>query len=513
MDASFKFSLKNKMAKKVGLIILDGWGLGAKDDSDGVYLAKTPFYDDLIKKHPNALLKTFGKDVGLPDKQMGNSEVGHLNIGAGRIVYQDLLRINNAIEDQSFFKNPQLFSSVKMANKNKSNIHLMGLVSNGGVHSSLNHLLSLCSFLKENFSGNVFIHGFSDGRDCSPRSGIEAFKKLNEHIKDSNIVLSSIIGRYFAMDRDQRWNRIKKAYDLLIEGKGKLKKDYKTAFEESYSNNITDEFLEPVKILDSNGTIDNNDTVICFNFRTDRCRQITTALSQKDFKNYGMKTKPLNFFTMTNYDRRFKNIEVIYDKDNLKMTLGEVLSINNKTQLRIAETEKYPHVTYFFSGGREKEFEGESRIVVSSPKVATYDLEPEMSALKVTSSAIEFINKKTPDFVCLNFANPDMVGHTGVPVAILKACETVDKCLEKIVHTLKALDYSAIIIADHGNAELMKNKDGSPHTAHSINMVPIIVLDKKVSVVKNGKLGDIAPSILDLMKIAQPKEMSGKSLI
>ena len=315
------------------------------------------------------------------------------------------------------------------------------------------------------------------------------------------------------MDRDQRWNRIKKAYDLLIEGKGKLKKDYKTAFEESYSNNITDEFLEPVKILDSNGTIDNNDTVICFNFRTDRCRQITTALSQKDFKKFGMKRKPLNFFTMTNYDRTFKNIEVIYDKDNLKMTLGEVLSINNKTQLRIAETEKYPHVTYFFSGGREKEFEGESRIVVSSPKVATYDLEPEMSALKVTSSAIDFISKFSPDFICLNFANPDMVGHTGVPEAILKACETVDKCLKKIIQKLKALDYSAIIIADHGNADLMKNKDGSPHTAHSINMVPIIVVDDMVSAVKNGKLGDIAPSILDLMNIAQPKEMSGKSLI
>ena len=501
------------MKKKAGLIILDGWGIGAKDDSDGVFLAKTPFFDNLINRYPNAHLTTFGKEVGLPDGQMGNSEVGHLNIGAGRIVYQDLLRINNAIEDGSFFKNPQLLKAIRTATNNKSAIHLMGLVSEGGVHSSLNHLLSLCSFLKENFSGRVYIHGFSDGRDCGPTTGIESFEKLHHHIHNSNIVLSSIIGRYYAMDRDQRWERIKKAYDLLIEGTGEIKEDYSTAFKESYSKEITDEFLEPVKIKDNNGTILDNDLVVCFNFRTDRCRQITTALTQSNFSEHGMKIKPLHFYTMTNYDKTFKNIEVIYDKDNLSMTLGEVLSNNNKKQLRIAETEKYPHVTYFFSGGREQVFDGESRIVVSSPKVATYDLQPEMSAEKVASSTVDFLKEKRPDFLCLNFANPDMVGHTGVQNAIIKACETVDNCLKKVVNSLIELDYSVIIIADHGNADKLKNKDGSPNTAHTLNMVPVIVLDQNVKVVQNGKLADIAPSILKLMEIEKPKEMSGESII
>ena len=501
------------MKKKAGLIILDGWGIGAKDDSDGVFLAKTPFFDNLINQYPNAHLTTFGKEVGLPDGQMGNSEVGHLNIGAGRIVYQDLLRINNAIEDGSFFKNPQLLKAIRTATNNKSAIHLMGLVSEGGVHSSLNHLLSLCSFLKENFSGRVYIHGFSDGRDCGPTTGIESFEKLHHHIHNSNIVLSSIIGRYYAMDRDQRWERIKKAYDLLIDGTGEIKEDYSTAFKESYSKEITDEFLEPVKIKDNNGTILDNDLVVCFNFRTDRCRQITTALTQSNLSEHGMKIKPLHFYTMTNYDKTFKNIEVIYDKDNLSMTLGEVLSNNNKKQLRIAETEKYPHVTYFFSGGREQVFDGESRIVVSSPKVATYDLQPEMSAEKVASSTVDFLKEKRPDFLCLNFANPDMVGHTGVQNAIINACETVDNCLKKVVNSLMELDYSVIIIADHGNADKLKNKDGSPHTAHTLNMVPVIVLDQNVKVVQNGKLADIAPSILKLMEIEKPKEMSGESII
>lgn len=507
------YTLKNNMKKKAGLIILDGWGIGAKDDSDGVFLAKTPFFDNLINRYPNAHLTTFGKEVGLPDGQMGNSEVGHLNIGAGRIVYQDLLRINNAIEDGSFFKNPQLLKAIRTATNNKSAIHLMGLVSEGGVHSSLNHLLSLCSFLKENFSGRVYIHGFSDGRDCGPTTGIESFEKLHHHIHNSNIVLSSIIGRYYAMDRDQRWERIKKAYDLLIDGTGEIKEDYSRAFKESYSKEITDEFLEPVKIKDNNGTILDNDLVVCFNFRTDRCRQITTALTQSNFSEHGMKIKPLHFYTMTNYDKTFKNIEVIYDKDNLPMTLGEVLSNNNKKQLRIAETEKYPHVTYFFSGGREQVFDGESRIVVSSPKVATYDLQPEMSAEKVASSTVDFLKEKRPDFLCLNFANPDMVGHTGVQNAIIKACETVDNCLKKVVNSLMELDYSVIIIADHGNADKLKNKDGSPHTAHTLNMVPVIVVDQNVKVVQNGKLADIAPSILKLMEIEKPKEMSGESII
>ena len=501
------------MKKKEGLIILDGWGIGAKDETDGIFMAKTTFFDNLINLYPNAHLTTFGKEVGLPDGQMGNSEVGHLNIGAGRIVYQDLLRINNAIEDGSFFKNPQLLKAIRTATNNKSAIHLMGLVSEGGVHSSLNHLFSLCSFLKENFSGRVYIHGFSDGRDCGPTTGIESFEKLHHHIHNSNIVLSSIIGRYYAMDRDQRWERIKKAYDLLIDGTGEIKEDYSTAFKESYSKEITDEFLEPVKIKDNNGTILDNDLVVCFNFRTDRCRQITTALTQSNLSEHGMKIKPLHFYTMTNYDKTFKNIEVIYDKDNLHMTLGEVLSNNNKKQLRIAETEKYPHVTYFFSGGREQVFDGESRIVVSSPKVATYDLQPEMSAEKVASSTVNFLKEKRPDFLCLNFANPDMVGHTGVTNAIVKACETVDTCLEKLVKCLTELDYSIIIIADHGNADKMKNIDGSAHTAHTVNMVPVIVLDQNVKVVENGKLADIAPSILKLMEIEKPKEMSGESII
>jgi 2,3-bisphosphoglycerate-independent phosphoglycerate mutase len=500
------------MDKKTALIILDGWGIGAKDNSDGVHLAKTPFFDSLMKNHPNAQLKTFGKEVGLPEGQMGNSEVGHLNIGAGRVVYQDLLRINNAIKDGSFFKNKQLLKAIEIANKNNSAIHLMGLVSEGGVHSSLNHLLSLCTFLKENFKGKVFIQGFSDGRDCSPKSGISAFDKLEKHILNTNISISSIIGRYYAMDRDQRWERIQKAYNLLTKAEGVLKKDCQTAFKESYSNEITDEFLDPVKIKNSEGSINNNDVVICFNFRTDRCRQITTALTQKDFIDYDMKSQSLSYFTMTNYDRSFKNIEVIYDKENLSMTIGEVLSNNNKKQLRIAETEKYPHVTYFFSGGREEKFKGESRIVVSSPKVATYDLQPEMSAEKVTSNATNFIKDQLPDFICLNFANPDMVGHTGIPAAIIRACEKVDQCLEKIINCLDELDYSAIIIADHGNADKMINNDGSSHTAHTLNMVPIIIFDKDIEAIENGKLADVAPSLLHLMNIKKPNEMSGNSL-
>ena len=500
------------MDKKTALIILDGWGIGAKDNSDGVHLAKTPFFDHLLKNNPHAQLKTFGKEVGLPEGQMGNSEVGHLNIGAGRVVYQDLLRINNAIEDGSFFNNKQLLKAIEIANKNNSAIHLMGLVSQGGVHSSLNHLLSLCTFLKENFNGSVFIQGFTDGRDCSPNSGISAFDKLEKHISKSNISISSIIGRYYAMDRDQRWERIQRAYNLLINAEGEIKKDCPTAFKDSYDKEITDEFFEPVKIKNLEGTIKNDDVVICFNFRTDRCRQITTALTQKDFTDYNMESKSLNYFTMTNYDRSFQNIEVIYDKENLPMTMGEVLSINNKMQLRIAETEKYPHVTYFFSGGREEKFKGESRIVVNSPKVATYDLQPEMSAEQVTLSAINFIKDQFPDFICLNFANPDMVGHTGIPKAIIKACEKVDQCLELIIKCLEELDYSAVIIADHGNADKMINSDGSSHTAHTVNMVPIIVFDKDVKSIKNGKLADITPTLLNLMNIKKPIEMSGESL-
>ena len=441
------------MDKKAALIILDGWGLGNKDISDGVHQAKTPFFDQLIKNNAKGVLKTFGENVGLPKGQMGNSEVGHLNIGAGRIVYQDLLKIDNAIADKSFFENPQLLKIITEASQNKKRIHLLGLVSKGGVHSSLNHLLAICDILKTSTNSPVFIHGITDGRDCSPNSGLPAFDELSSNIKGSNVKIASVIGRYFAMDRDQRWDRIKLAYDLIIKGKGTIKKDYQSAFVDSYNNGITDEFIRPVKLQGVDGEIRENDIVICFNFRTDRCRQITTVLTQKDFPSFKMSTIPLSYYTMTNYDKRFKGVNVIYDKDNLPMTLGEVLSNSSKTQLRIAETEKYPHVTYFFSGGREKEFDGESRLMANSPKVATYDLQPEMSANEITTKAIDFISTKNPDFICLNYANPDMVGHTGIPEAIIKACETVDGCLKKLINKLKDNNYSIVIIADHGNAD------------------------------------------------------------
>jgi 2,3-bisphosphoglycerate-independent phosphoglycerate mutase len=501
------------MGKKAALIILDGWGLGNKDISDGVHQAKTPFFDELSKNNPNSVLKTFGENVGLPKGQMGNSEVGHLNIGAGRIVFQDLLRIDNAISDKSFFKNPQLLKLINEANESKKRIHLLGLVSKGGVHSSLNHLLAICDMLKASTTSPIFIHGITDGRDCSPKSGLPAFDELSSNIEGSNIKIASIIGRYFAMDRDQRWDRIKLAYDLIVKGLGSLKKDYKSAFIDSYNNEITDEFIKPVKIEEVEGEIKEDDIIICFNFRTDRCRQITTALTQKDFPSFNMSSISLSYYTMTNYDKSFKKVNVIYDKDNLPMTLGEVLSNSSKTQLRIAETEKYPHVTYFFSGGREKEFDGESRLMASSPKVATYDLQPEMSANEITNKAISYVSSDHPDFLCLNYANPDMVGHTGIPKAIIKACETVDECLKKLVEKLKKNNYSIVIIADHGNADKMLNEDGSAHTAHTVNLVPVIVLDNNIESISNGILADVATTILDLMDLKQPKEMTGKSLL
>ena len=501
------------MAKKTALIILDGWGIGKKNNSDGVFQAKTPFFNQLSKNYPNSVLKTFGENVGLPKGQMGNSEVGHLNIGAGRIVFQDLLRINNSISDNSFFQNNQLKKVISEATQKNKTIHLLGLVSKGGVHSSLDHLLALCELFKKNLKTPVFVHGITDGRDCSPNSGITAFEQLDSCIRGTNIKISSIIGRYYAMDRDQRWERIKLAYDLMINGKGVFKDDFRAAFNDSYAEDITDEFLNPVKISGVNGTIKENDIVICFNFRTDRCRQITTALTQKDFPEHNMSKIPLSYYTMTNYDKTFQGVSVIYDKDNLSMTLGEVLSNSYKTQLRIAETEKYPHVTYFFSGGREKEFPGETRLMASSPKVATYDLQPEMSAQEITNKAISFVSSNHPDFICLNYANPDMVGHTGIPLAIIKACETVDSCLNELVNQLKQKNYSMVIIADHGNADKMINKDGSPHTAHTVNLVPIIIIDDNVKFISEGILADVATTILDLMGLKKPMEMTGKSLI
>ena len=499
------------MGKKTALIILDGWGIGNQDSSDGVYKANTPFFDQIFKNYNSATLETFGDKVGLPKGQMGNSEVGHLNIGAGRVVYQDLLKIDRAIEDKSFHHNPTILEAIQYAEVNQSTIHLMGLVSAGGVHSSLDHLLSLCDVLKKWPQISVQIHGFSDGRDCDPHSGKLYFKQLIDHIKDTNINLVSLIGRYYAMDRDKRWERIKKAYKLLVHADGKIYDNCESAFSDQYSLGITDEFIPPIS-FNQNGKIKDNDVVICFNFRTDRCRQISTVLTQKDFMDYEMRKLNLKYLTMTNYDKTFVGIDVIYNKENILNTLGEVISNNGKTQLRIAETEKYPHVTYFLSGGRELEFEGENRIVVSSPKVATYDLKPEMSAIEVTSSCISFTKENSPDFICLNFANPDMVGHTGVPAAILKACETVDECLQKLTTFLLDLNYAVLVIADHGNADKMFNEDGSAHTAHTLNLVPVVLVgaDSKIT---NGKLADVAPTILDLMGIKKPIEMTGVSII
>ena len=499
------------MGKKTALIILDGWGIGNQDSSDGVYKANTPFFDQIFKNYNSATLETFGDKVGLPKGQMGNSEVGHLNIGAGRVVYQDLLKIDRAIEDKSFHHNPTILEAIQYAEVNQSTIHLMGLVSAGGVHSSLDHLLSLCDVLKEWPQISVQIHGFSDGRDCDPHSGKLYFKQLIDHIKDTNINLVSLIGRYYAMDRDKRWERIKKAYKLLVHADGKIYDNCESAFSDQYSLGITDEFIPPIS-FNQNGKIKDNDVVICFNFRTDRCRQISTVLTQKDFMDYEMRRLNLKYLTMTNYDKTFEGIDVIYDKENIPNTLGEVISNNGKTQLRIAETEKYPHVTYFLSGGRELEFEGENRIVASSPKVATYDLKPEMSAFEVTSSCISFTKENSPDFICLNFANPDMVGHTGVPAAILKACETVDECLQKLTTFLLDLNYAVLVIADHGNADKMFNEDGSAHTAHTLNLVPVVLVgaDSKIT---NGKLADVAPTILDLMGIEKPIEMTGVSIV
>jgi 2,3-bisphosphoglycerate-independent phosphoglycerate mutase len=501
------------MSKKVALLILDGWGLGDGNSSDGVHLANTPCFDKLLATHPNSKLITFGSKVGLPEGQMGNSEVGHLNIGAGRVVYQDLLRINNAIEDKSFFNEATIVNAIDYAKKKDVKIHLIGLVSKGGVHSSFEHLTALCDLFQLKKVDNVFIHAFTDGRDCSPKSAFETIKELEKKIQNTSINIASVIGRYYAMDRDQRWERIKKAYDLLIHQKGEVVNSASEAILHSYANNITDEFIEPYLIENSNGKIAENDVVLCFNFRTDRCRQITSALTQKSYSNQEMQPLNLHYLTMTNYDKSFKNIQVIYDKENLKNTIGEVISTNNKTQLRIAETEKYPHVTYFFSGGRELPFNGEAREMAKSPDVSTYDLKPEMSANQITKIVNSNIEEKAPDFICLNFANPDMVGHTGVPKAIIKACETVDACLEKVIETALKKEYSIVVIADHGNADKMFHIDGTPHTAHTLNLVPMIVIDDTVNQVGNGILADVAPTILSLMGINQAKEMTGKSLI
>ena len=500
------------LTKKVGLIILDGWGIGKRDHSDGVHLAKTPMLDSLISEYPNSTLITYGESVGLPKGQMGNSEVGHMNIGAGRIVCQDLLKIDTAITSQTFFKEKELLKTLEYVKKSNKKLHLMGLVSKGGVHSSFEHLKALCDLINENRIENCYIHAFTDGRDCNPKSGISNVKELESFINNSNIKIASIIGRYYAMDRDKRWERIKIAYDLLVKGVGKQFNNASDAVTQSYNDGITDEFILP-SIINENGKVEDGDAVICFNFRTDRCREITQVLTQNDMPEYKMKTKALHFVTMTNYDKTFKNINVIYDKENLTQTLGEVIAENGLKQLRLAETEKYPHVTYFFNGGKETPFVNEQRIMKNSPSVKTYDLQPEMSAFELTTAICEEIQTQENNFICLNYANPDMVGHTGNPTAIVKACETVDQCLEKVIPLGLMNGYSFIIIADHGNADFMINKDGTPNTAHSLNLVPFIVIDKDVKKVEDGILADIAPSILELMKIKQPKQMTGKSLL
>lgn len=501
------------MTKHFGLIILDGWGIGNGTDSDAIAQAKTPFFDALKLKYPHATLKTFGENVGLPEGQMGNSEVGHLNIGAGRIVYQDLTRINKSIQEETFFYNEVLINTMKEAKKRNSKLHLIGLVSKGGVHSSQNHLHALCDMAKSYEIQNVYIHGFTDGRDCDPNSAMGYFQELEEHLTLSVGKIASVCGRYFAMDRDNRWERIKKTYDLLIHGKGVKFNSALEGIKSSYFSKVSDEFIEPF-IVDSNGIICEQDVVINFNFRTDRPRQITLALCQKTIPEFHMKPLDLYYCSMTNYDASFKNIHVVFEKDNLRNTLGEVISNMDLSQVRIAETEKYPHVSYFFNGGREKKFPLEDRIMVNSPKVTTYDLQPEMSAFEVRNEIISNIKEKKPNFICLNFANPDMVGHTGVYPAIIKAIEIVDNCLQPIVEIGLDLGYEFLVIADHGNADFAINNDGSPNTTHSLNLVPVILISNKKGLkLSSGILADVAVTILDRLGIKKPNEMTGKTLI
>lgn len=506
------------MRSHIGLVILDGWGIGDKSISDAIFNAKTPFMDGLLQKYPSTTLLTSGENVGLPDGQMGNSEVGHLNIGAGRVVYQELTRINKSIREGKFFENPVLIDAMTKAKERGSKLHLMGLVSKGGVHSSQEHLYALCE-MAENFGlKKVFIHAFTDGRDCDPKSGLNFITELEAEIKNKSAKIATLIGRYYAMDRDNRWERVQLAYDAMVHSKGTNYSSAHEAIQANYDKDITDEFLTPSIVTNETGDaiakIEEGDVLISFNFRTDRPREITTALTQKAFPEQGMKPLNLDYYTMTNYDATFKNVHVIFEKDNLVNTLGEVLSVLDRTQLRIAETEKYPHVTFFFNGGREEPFPGESRIMVNSPKVATYDLQPEMSAYEVSDKLCAAIEKDKPHFFCLNFANPDMVGHTGVYDAIVTAVETVDLCLSKVVETAVRENYELIIIADHGNADMVINPDGSPNTAHSLNPVPMVLVTREPWVkLKNGVLADVAPTILSRLGIAAPIEMDGQSLV
>lgn len=499
--------------KKVGLIILDGWGIGAKDESDAVFKAHTPVMDGLLSKFANGTLLTDGENVGLPEGQMGNSEVGHMNIGAGRVVFQDLVRINKDIREGELAKNPGLMAAFKLAKERNCKLHFMGLVSDGGVHSSQEHLHALCDYADAFGLEKVFIHAFTDGRDTDPKSGLGFIQKLEDHLKGKSAQIASVIGRYYAMDRDKRWERVKLAYDLMVKGEGEQFESATAGMIASYENDITDEFIKPFTVGPNRVVIEPDDVVVCFNFRTDRCREITQVLTQSAFPEYNMSPLHLGYFTMTKYDETFKNVHVLYEKDDLKKTLGEVVSDAGLRQVRIAETEKYPHVTFFFSGGREAEFPEESRLMAHSPKVATYDLQPEMSAGKIVELITPVLENESVDFFCLNFANPDMVGHTGVFSAIVRAVEYTDECLGEVIRVGREHGYSFIVIADHGNADFAINPDGSPNTAHSLNPVPFVVVDSDIKKVRSGILADVAPTVLSILGVDQPVEMTGRSLI
>ncbi len=506
------------MSKKAILIIMDGWGLGKVPSADAIQQAHVPFVSSLYETYPNTTLVTCGENVGLPEGQMGNSEVGHLNLGAGRIVYQELQRINVAIKTGEFATNPQLLKAIRFAKKYQKKLHLLGLVSDGGVHSHTSHLKAIFSVCKAEGLTDVFLHAFTDGRDTDPKSGLAFVEGVEAHMNNTVGKIASVSGRYYAMDRDKRWERVKLAYDCLVHAKGNRASSASEAISMSYAAGKTDEFILPTTMVDSNdkpiALIEDGDVAICFNFRTDRCREITQVLTQQDFPEFDMKELDLHYTTMTMYDQKFKHVNVVFENDNLNNTLGEVLANNGKKQIRIAETEKYPHVSFFFSGGREEPFNGESRLMVPSPKVATYDLKPEMSANEITALLLPEISSESADFICLNFANADMVGHTGIFSAAIKAVETVDNCVRQIVTEALNHGYTIFLTADHGNADYMINEDGSPNTAHTLNLVPLFIIDQNWrGTINSGKLGDIAPTILSVMELPIPPEMTGKVLI
>ena len=503
------------MSKKALLMILDGWGLGDQKKDDVIFNTPTPYWDYLMNTYPHSQLQASGENVGLPDGQMGNSEVGHLNIGAGRVVYQDLVKINRACADNSILKNPEIISAFSYAKENGKNVHFMGLTSNGGVHSSLVHLFKLCDISKEYGIDNTFIHCFMDGRDTDPKSGKGFIEELSAHCEKSAGKIASIIGRYYAMDRDKRWERVKEAYDLLVNGQGKKATDMVQAMQESYDEGVTDEFIKPIVNANCDGTIKEGDVVIFFNYRNDRAKELTVVLTQQDMPEAGMHTIPgLQYYCMTPYDASFKGVHILFDKENVANTLGEYIASKGLNQLHIAETEKYAHVTFFFNGGRETPFDNEDRILVPSPKVATYDLKPEMSAYEVKDKLVDAINENKYDFIVVNFANGDMVGHTGIYEAIEKAVVAVDACVKDVIEAAKAQGYEAIIIADHGNADHALNEDGTPNTAHSLNPVPCVyVTENKAAKVEDGRLADVAPTILKIMGLEAPADMNGQILI